>query len=152
MNAIELLTEDHEKVRGLLAQLVGSTERASKKRPELLDKIELEVRVHTQIEEEIFYPSFKESNGKENDRMYYEAWEEHRAVEELVLPDLKKTDPASTQFSGRAKVLKELLEHHMEEEEEDMFEMARKSMSENQLNELGEQMAARKKELMQQGL
>ncbi|GAB2783034.1 hemerythrin domain-containing protein [Halomonas shantousis] len=152
MNAIELLTEDHKTVRELLTQLVSTTERAEKKRPELLEKIELEVLAHTTIEEEIFYPAFKESNGKENDRMYYEAWEEHRAVEELVLPDLKKTDPTSPQFSGRAKVLKEMLEHHIEEEEEDMFEKARETMSESQLNELGERMAVRKKELMQKGV
>lgn len=148
MNALELLKEDHDKVRDLLTQLVNTTERAEKKRPELLAKIEKEVRVHTQIEEEIFYPAFKKASGKQNDRMYYEAHEEHRAVEDLVMPDLKNTDPSGTEFSGRAKVLKELLDHHADEEEEEMFEQARKTMSESELNELGEQMAARKKELM----
>ena len=58
--------------------------------------------------------------------MNFEALEEHRAVDELVLPDLKNTDPASHQFSGRAKVLRELVEHHADEEEEEMFEMAKK--------------------------
>ncbi|HET8791305.1 MAG TPA: hemerythrin domain-containing protein [Modicisalibacter sp.] len=149
MNAIDLLKEDHDKVRELLKQLVNTTEGAEKKRPELLAKIEKEVKVHTQIEEEIFYPAFKESNGKKNDKMYYEACEEHRAVEDLVMPDLKKTDPTGVEFSGRAKVLKELLEHHADEEEEEMFEQARKTMSESDLNELGDKMAARKKELMQ---
>lgn len=149
MNAIEMLKEDHDKVRELLKKLVDTTEGAEKERPELLAKIEKEVKIHTQLEEEIFYPAFKESNGKENDRMYYEACEEHRAVEELVMPDLKKTDPAGTEFSGRAKVLKELLDHHTEEEEDEMFEQARKTMSESELDELGDKMAARKKELMQ---
>lgn len=148
MNALELLKDDHDKVRDLLSQLVNTTERAQKKRPDLLARIEKELKVHTQIEEEIFYPAFKKASGKENDKMYYEAHEEHRAVEDLVMPDLKKTDPGGTEFSGRAKVLKELVEHHASEEEEEMFEQARKTMSESQLEELGEQMAARKKELM----
>lgn len=148
MNALELLKDDHDKVRDLLSQLVSTTERAQKKRPDLLARIEKELKVHTQIEEEIFYPAFKKASGKENDKMYYEAHEEHRAVEDLVMPDLKKTDPGGTEFSGRAKVLKELVEHHASEEEEEMFEQARKTMSESQLEELGEQMAARKKELM----
>lgn len=148
MNALDLLKEDHDKVRDLLSQLVNTTERAEKKRPELLAKIEKEIQVHTQIEEEIFYPAFKKASGKTNDVMYYEAHEEHRAVEELVMPDLKKADPGGTQFSGRAKVLKELIEHHAAEEEEEMFPQARKTMTKSELEELGERMQARKKELM----
>ncbi|NIC04682.1 hemerythrin domain-containing protein [Billgrantia bachuensis] len=148
MNALDLLKEDHDKVRELLEQLVNTTERAEKKRPELLARIEKEMQVHTQIEEEIFYPAFKEASGKANDKMYYEAHEEHRAVEDLVMPDLKQADPTGTQFSGRAKVLKELIEHHAEEEEEEMFPQARKTMSTRQLEELGEKMQLRKKELM----
>lgn len=148
MNALELLKDDHDKVRELLSQLVNTTEGAYKKRPELLAKIEKEMKVHTKIEEEIFYPAFKEANGKENDKMYFEAFEEHRAVDDLVMPDLKKADPEGTAFSGRAKVLKELIEHHAEEEEGEMFEQARKSMSESELKELGEKMAERKKALM----
>ena len=148
MNALELLKADHDKVRDLLEQLVNTTERAEKKRPELLARIEKELKVHTQIEEEIFYPAFKKASGKTNDTMYYEAHEEHRAIEDLVLPDLKKADPSGTQFSGRAKVLKELIEHHAEEEEDEMFSQARKTISERELEELGERMQARKKELM----
>lgn len=148
MNALDLLKDDHDKVRDLLEQLVNTTERAEKKRPELLARIEKEMQVHTQIEEEIFYPAFKKASGKSNDKMYYEAHEEHRAVEDLVMPDLKQADPTGTQFSGRAKVLKELIEHHAGEEEEEMFPQARKTMSELQLEELGEKMQARKKELM----
>lgn len=148
MNALELLKEDHDKVRDLLSQLVTTTERAEKKRPELLAKIEKELQIHTQIEEEIFYPAFKKASGnKRNDTMYYEAHEEHRAVEDLVMPDLKKADPGGVEFSGRVKVLRELIEHHASEEEEEIFEQVRKTMSEAELEELGERMQARKKEL-----
>jgi hypothetical protein len=149
MNAIELLKEDHDRVRELLARLVDTSPEAVDQRPDLLQTIEQELKIHTQLEEEIFYPAFKEADGKENERMYFEAKEEHRAVESLVLPDLKQTEPGNTSFSGRAKVLKELVEHHAEEEEEEMFERARECLSEDDLAQLGERMRARKEELQQ---
>ena len=149
-NAIELLEADHKKVKELLSQLAESTTRAEKKRRQLLDKIEQELKVHTQIEEQIFYPAFESAGNSEHKKMYHEAIEEHRAVEEFVLPDLKKTDPTSEKFSGRAKVLKELVEHHADEEEKEMFKLARKSMSREELEELGEQMETLKERLQQQ--
>ncbi|MBS9404609.1 hemerythrin domain-containing protein [Halomonas sp. TRM85114] len=149
MNALDLLKQDHDKVRDLLTQLVNTTEQAGKKRPELLAKIEKELHVHTQIEEEIFYPAFvKAAKNKQDEKLYHEAREEHRAVENMVMPDLKNTDPGGVEFSGRAKVLKELVEHHASEEEEEMFEHARKLISKSELEQLGEEMEARKKQLL----
>ncbi|PTT93156.1 hemerythrin, partial [Pseudomonas sp. HMWF031] len=100
--------------------------------------------LHTKLEEEILYPAYKKAGGKEQEKMYYEAKEEHRTVDSLVLPDLKATDPASVEFSGRAKVVKELLEHHIEEEETEMFPQAKKLLGKAQLDELGAQMEAMK--------
>lgn len=150
MNAIQLLKDDHKKVKELLNELVNTTVRADKKRLQLLEKIEQELKIHTQLEEEIFYPAFKQAGNSEHVRMYYEALEEHRAVEELVLPDLKKTGRGSENFSGRAKVLKELVEHHVQEEEKDMFKKAQKSMSKEELKELGARMSERKQALLKQ--
>ncbi|MBE7374391.1 hemerythrin domain-containing protein [Pseudomonas lopnurensis] len=141
MNAIDLLTEDHERVKDLLTRLTESTERAVKTRAELLHKLEVEVTIHTQLEEQILYPAYKEAGGKEELKMFHEAKEEHRAVDSLVLPDLKATDPGSVQFSGRAKVCKELLEHHIEEEESEMFPQARELLGDQRLQEMGAQMA-----------
>lgn len=146
-NAIEMLKDDHENVRRLLDQLTGTTTRAEKKRIELLDKIAAELTIHTRLEEEIFYPAFREGDGADHDKMFFEAKEEHRAVSELVLPDLEKTDPGSESFSGRAKVLKELVEHHADEEEEEMFPAAQESLTSEQLDELGRRMTERRKEL-----
>src|SRR4249919_208237 len=149
MNAIQLLKDDHKKVKGLLAELVATTSRATKKRSQLLATIAQELRVHVAIEEEIFYPAFKAAGEKsDDDKMYFEALEEHRAAGDLVLPDLEKTDPGSDRFSGRAKVLKELIEHHAGEEEKEMFPRARKLLSAAELNALGAEMLARKSELM----
>jgi len=148
MDAIALLKQDHTLVKDLLEQLADSTSRAVKKRGELLQQIHINLKAHTTIEEEIFYPAFKEAGKKEEEKMYYEALEEHRAAEDLVLPDLMKTDPATEQFSGRAKVLKELIEHHIEEEEQEMFKDAKKLLSKDELNELGARMETRKAELL----
>ena len=149
MDAIALLTEDHKKVRALLTELADTTNRAEKTRPELLARIATEIKVHTTIEEEIFYPAFKDAGEKgEDNKMFFEAMEEHRAAGELVLPDLLKTDVTTDQFGGRAKVLKELIEHHADEEEKEMFPRARTLLGKEALVELGERMAARKQELM----
>jgi hemerythrin-like domain-containing protein len=152
MNAIDLLIEDHEKVKDILTRLTESTERAVKTRTELLQKLEMEVTIHTQLEEQILYPAYKEAGGKEELEMYHEAKEEHRTVDSLVLPDLKATDPGSVEFSGRAKVCKELLEHHIEEEESEMFPKARELFDKARLEEMGQQMTELrnqlKKELM----
>lgn len=142
MNAIDLLKEDHKRVKAILGQLSDSTERAVKKRSELLNKLEMEIVIHTRLEEEILYPAFKKAGGKEQAIMYHEAKEEHRAVDSLVLPDLKATSPSTLEFSGRVKVVKELLEHHIEEEETEMFPQARKLLGKAVLEQLGEQMEA----------
>ncbi|WP_408598499.1 hemerythrin domain-containing protein [Pseudomonas sp. PLMAX] len=144
MNAIDLLKADHEKVKSILAQLSESTDRATKKRTDLLGKLEMEIAIHTKLEEEILYPAFKAAGTKEQDIMYFEAKEEHRTVDSLVLPDLKLTDPGSTEFAGRVKVVKELLEHHIEEEETEMFPQAKKLLGKAQLDELGQQMEVMK--------
>ena len=151
MDAIQLLKSDHKEVKGLLEELSETTSRAVKRRAELIDTIQHKLHAHTTIEEEIFYPAYREAGGKEQEKMYYEALEEHRAAEDLVLPDLFKTEPNSEKFSGRAKVLKELIEHHIEEEEGDLFKQAKQLLDKATLQSLGESMAERKKELLAQG-
>ena|ERR1700750_1410389 len=148
MDAIRLLKADHKLVKGLLAELEGTTERALKKRAALLHEIQVNLKAHTTIEEEIFYPAFKEAGRKAEAKMFYEALEEHRAAEDLVLPDLLDTDPGSVEFSGRSKVLKELIEHHADEEEKEMFKDAKELMSREELAELGARMEVRKAEVL----
>lgn len=149
MNAIDLLKNDHKTILDILEQLSSTSERAVKKRQDLVQKLEHELTLHTHIEEEIFYPAFKAAGKKEEVKMYYEAIEEHRAVDSLVLPHIKATAPDSLEFSGRVKVVKELLEHHIEEEEEEMFKDAQELLA-SQLDELGTQMQERKKSLKQE--
>ena len=150
MDAIQLLKADHKKVKELLAELAKTTTRAAKTRSELLAQIRVDLEVHTTIEEEIFYPAFRKAGTKDDAKMYFEALEEHRAAGDLVLPDLLDTDVGSEQFSGRAKVLRELVEHHVKEEEEEMFKEAKKLLSATELKALGARMEQRKVELAKQ--
>ena len=147
MNAIELLIQDHETVKKLLEELSSTTERAVKKRSELLARIEQELQIHTALEEQILYPAIKQAGGKEEEKMYYEAKEEHRTVDSLVLPDLLQTDTGTVEFAGRVKVMKELLEHHIEEEEGELFPTAKKLLGNQALEEMGVAMQAHKKML-----
>jgi hemerythrin-like domain-containing protein len=151
MDAITLLKDDHKLVRRLLEDLEKTTARGERKRRDLLSRIAANLKAHTTIEEEIFYPAFKEAGQKsDDDKMYFEALEEHRAAGDLVLPDLLNTEVTSEKFSGRAKVLKELVEHHADEEEKEMFPRAKKLLSRDELSELGERLQQRKAELLSQ--
>jgi hemerythrin superfamily protein len=151
MDAIKLLTQDHQVVRELLGELAESTTRATKKRADLLSEIAHQLKAHTTIEEEIFYPAFKAAGDSSDDAvMYFEALEEHRAAGDLVLPDLLGTATDSEKFSGRAKVLKELVTHHADEEEKGMFKRAKQLMDADELKKLGERLEARKTELLEQ--
>ena len=140
MNAIDLLIQDHKLAKKLLEELSTTIERAVKKRAELLHRIKQALQIHTTLEEEILCPAFKQAGGKEEAKMYYEAKEEHRTVDALVLPDLLHTETGTVEFAARVKVMKELLEHHIEEEEGELFPTAKKLLGKDTLEELGQPM------------
>ena len=143
-DAIKLLKADHEKVRELLGQFENAT---GARREKLRTQIDKELKVHTQIEEEIFYPAYHEAARKKDDqKLYYEALEEHHVVD-LVLPEMND-GKSNEELKAKAKVLKELVEHHADEEETDMFPRAKKLLSKDELRALGAQMQLRKETLM----
>ena len=143
-NAITMLKSDHALVKRLLRELDSTTERAVKQRESLVAQIEREIKMHAQVEEEVFYPAFKAATeDTEAEDLFYEAAEEHHVVD-MVLPALKAANPKSHEFSAKAKVLKDLIEHHIREEEGQMFPQARALFSDEQLRELGDMMQARK--------
>jgi hemerythrin superfamily protein len=146
-DAIALLKKDHEKVRDLLSKLEKSADRGGDRAMKLYTQVETEVKIHSQVEEEIFYPAFRDAAKKKEDmKMFFEATEEHHVVD-LVMPELTETD-SQEQFAAKAKVLKELIEHHADEEEQEMFPRARKLLDRNELRELGERLKQRKLELV----
>jgi hypothetical protein len=152
MDAITLLKTDHDKVKGLLTELEATTERGVKTRTELFERIKTELTVHEIIEEEIFYPELK-SHPKAED-IVLEGFEEHHVVD-LLMGELDALPVDDETWGAKALVMKENIEHHIEEEEGEMFRQARSVFETDELDDLGERMAARKEsamaELMGQG-
>ena len=143
-NAITMLKSDHATVKRLMRELNETGDRAVKQREALVEQIERELKMHAQLEEEIFYPAFQAAaRGSEAEDLFYEAAEEHHIVD-MVLPALKAANPKSHEFKAKAKVLQDLLEHHIKEEEGQMFKEARDLFGDEQLRELGDMMQARR--------
>lgn len=150
MDAISLLRDDHKLLRQLSKELAVTTEGAVGTRNKLLARLETELKAHTTIEEELFYPALLDaSEDIEDARMVAEGIEEHRACDKKVIPDMHHADPGSIAYSGQAKVLKDYIFHHLKEEEEEMFPKARDLIGVKELEELGARMLARKKELLE---
>ena len=143
MDALKLIKDDHEKMRKLLTELESTTERGVKTREELYATIKGELTVHEIIEEEIFYPALKE-HPKAKD-IVLEAYEEHHVVD-TVMAELEETPVDDETWGAKAKVMKENVEHHMEEEEGEMFQKARQVFDREELEELGTRMERRKAE------
>ena len=145
MDAIRLLEDDHKAVKKLLDELESTTERGVKTREELFARIKRDLNAHEVIEEEIFYPALKEhAEAKE---IVIEGYIEHNMADEL-LADLDATPVDDEKWGPTAKVMKESIEHHIEEEEGEMFSIARKVLEDDELETLGERMGARKKEIL----
>ena len=142
MNAIAMLEEDHAKMRKLLDELESTTERGVKTRTELFATIKGELTIHEIIEEEIFYPELK-AHPKAKD-IVLEGYEEHHVVD-LVMKELEETPVDDESWGAKAKVMKENVEHHMEEEEGEMFKQARSVFDRAELDDLGERMEARRR-------
>jgi hemerythrin-like domain-containing protein len=144
MDAITLLKDDHDKAKKMLSQLEDTTERAVKTREEVFGALKAELVVHEAIEEEIFYPALRQhAEAKE---IVLEAYEEHNVVD-MVMSEIEQTPFDDETWSAKFSVMKENLEHHIEEEEGEMFKQARDVFDEETLEQLGERMQARKQEL-----
>jgi Cu/Ag efflux pump CusA len=143
MDAITLLKTDHEKVSGIFEKLEETTERAEKTREELFQKLKQELELHSHIEETIFYPVLKKSEETRDITM--EGIQEHHVVK-VLLRELDAMEVTSETWTAKLKVLKENVEHHVEEEEDDMFKSAREVLSKEQLEELGALMEQEKRQ------
>jgi hemerythrin-like domain-containing protein len=143
-DAIALLTADHREVSEMFKQFEELSDRAKASKQKLVEKICKSLIAHTQIEEEIFYPAVRE-DVKDSDDMVDEAVVEHQAAKDLI-QQLQEMDPDEDLYDAKVKVLGEEIEHHVKEEEEEMFKEARKSGID--LLALGQEMAQRKQEIL----
>jgi iron-sulfur cluster repair protein YtfE (RIC family) len=145
MDALSLLKSDHDEVKSMLDKLDGTTDRAEKTRTDGLADLKEALEAHEAIEEEIFYPALKEY--AEAKAIVLEAYEEHDVVD-MIMSELVTTPVDDETWAAKLTVMKENLEHHIEEEEGNMFTKARNVMDETELKDLGERMDARKAELL----
>jgi hemerythrin superfamily protein len=141
-DAIALLKADHREVEEMFAQLAKS--RSKDKKARLAQQICQALKLHTQIEEEIFYPAFLKATG--NKDIHHEAEIEHEGARQLIA-QIEASGPSDGYFDSRLTVLSEMIKHHVREEEkrEGMFAEARDA--DMDLDALGEQMQRRKEEL-----
>jgi hemerythrin superfamily protein len=147
MKATDLLKKQHKEVKGLFKK-IEKTEDARQRR-QLMEEIATALQGHTTIEEEMFYPAVRQVGSKKAEEMVDEAFEEHHVVK-LVLKELPQVDPADERFHAKMTVLSELVEHHAQEEEEEMFKLAKK-LGDDELDELGDQMEERFEQISGQG-
>ena len=136
-DALQLLEQEHRRFEKLLKQGEESTERARKGRRELLETLSAELNAHELMEEKVLYPALQ-SHPEAKD-IVLEGYEEHH-VADLIAGELKDVATDDAQWGAKFKVLKENIEHHIKEEEGEMFRLARGILSRDELLELGERM------------
>jgi hypothetical protein len=141
MNALTLLRNDHERMRSLLSDLETTTERGVKTRSALFARIKGELVLHEIIEEEIFYPELK-AHRKARD-IVLEGYQEHHVVD-LLMGELESLPVDDESWGAKAMVMKENVEHHMEEEEGEMFDKAAQVFDTDELEDLGRRMQERR--------
>lgn len=137
MDAIRLLENDHNEMKQLLEEVEGTGDGAIEKREKLYGQIRQELRIHEKIEEEIFYPALKD-HPKAKD-VVLEGYEEHHAVD-VLLDELEGIPFDDETWGPKMTVIKENVEHHIEEEEGEMFPKAKEIFHDDELAHLGEQM------------
>ncbi len=141
MNAIELLKADHDVVEELFKKVKANEDGDNSA---VFEKIKQELDVHAHIEETIFYPHLIENGDEELKKITLEGIEEHRQVK-MFLKELDSLVSDSEKFAPKLKVLMEDVEHHVEEEEEEMFTLVEDQIDPAVLEELGEEMEEEKR-------
>jgi hemerythrin superfamily protein len=138
-DAIAVLKADHRSVEDLFDQFQELGDRAHTTRERTVSKIIEELSRHAGIEENVFYPAVRERMG--GDPMLFESLEEHHVVK-VLLRELESMDPSSDRYVAKVTVLREIVEHHVEEEESDLFAKVREAFSRSELRDLGAELEA----------
>jgi hemerythrin-like domain-containing protein len=145
--AIELLESDHRKVEMLFEQYEDEKEGDEETKRAIAERICKELTAHAQLEEELFYPWLRENLDEEEMEMVEEAYVEHASAKDLIA-QIEGGGTIDGAYDAKVKVLQEYIKHHVEEEENEIFEAVGDKQEE--LDELGQEMHARKAELMEQ--
>ena len=143
-NAITMLKSDHAAVKRLLRELSESGDRAVKQRESLVERIERELKMHSQLEEEIFYPAARSALDDKGDDLLDEATVEHASAKDLIA-QLESASADEELYDAKVTVLGEYIKHHVKEEQEELFPRCRKAKMD--LKSIGAAMRSRKQEL-----
>lgn len=143
MDAFQLLKKDHKEVKALFKKLEKTTEQASKTREKGFELLERELTMHAEIEEQIFYPRLREEDKLRE--TVNEAYEEHHMAK-ILLQEIAQTSPEDEAWAAKLSVLKEMVEHHIEEEEKELFPKAARELGKEESTALGRRIDAAKKE------
>ena len=141
MDAFDLLKSDHEKVAGIFERIEETPEDDQAMRQNWFARVKHELGIHAHLEETIFYPALKQA--AETRELVLEAIDEHEEVK-LLLIELDGMAVDNEEWSGRIADLKEAVEHHVEEEENEMFVKAREVLSRQEVDDQGRRMGAEK--------
>jgi hemerythrin superfamily protein len=144
-NMIDLLKADHAHVKDLFRQYEAAGHQAYRKKHSIAEEVVAALDVHTTLEEELFYPAMKQKTDRDGKDLVAEAVEEHHVVKTLM-DELQGLDPKDERYDAKFKVLMENVDHHIEEEEGEMFPEAEEVLGER-LERLGTQMQERKQQL-----
>lgn len=147
MNVIELLKEDHDKVDKLFQKVKANPDGDN---TDLFEQIKAELDVHTEVEETIFYPQLIENGDEELKKITKEGIEEHRQAK-MFLKELSSLKEDSEKFDPKMKVLMEDIQHHVQEEEGQMFPMVEEQFDAATLEDLGAQIEKAKTKLQKSG-
>jgi hemerythrin-like domain-containing protein len=140
MDALSLLKKDHAEVKSLFKQVEELGDRANASRGKLFAQIDEALSLHAKLEETLFYPELQRRATDSTERVeVMEANEEH-AIAKKLLADLEKLDPADETYRAKLKVLGDAVEHHIKEEESELFKLAREVLDREELEAIGERM------------
>jgi len=146
MDTIVMLKADHRKVKELFRKYEAVGNRAYQKKKAIGEEIFTEISLHSRLEEELFYPAVKDQTDEDGKDLVAESLEEHHLVA-ILIEELKALDPQDERFDAKLTVLMENVEHHIEEEEVELFPEAEDVLGEA-IDDLGAQMKERKEQLM----
>lgn len=145
-NAIDILKDDHGTIKNLLAQYEDAQSEAYETKQWIAQQVFRELDLHSQLEEQIFYPAVQSATTETGRDLVLEGIEEHHVIDVLI-EELRDSHPTDESYDAKFKVLRENIEHHIQEEEEEMFPIAKKELG-DRLEQLGDEMWRRKEILL----
>ena len=141
MTILDTLKSEHETLRSLFARINATTDDQKDLREDLLKQVEEALIPHSRWEETVFYPAFNKRATHDQQLLYATSMQEHRVIEKTVLPDIHASGYGTRQFAGSTKVLTELVGHHAEEEENQLFPVIKQLFNATELAEMDHQYA-----------